>query len=178
MEVAALIVGLLAVLVGLPGAILAMVGLRDRRHAARMRAARGNSAHRIRCEHVFVTSQGSAYARFRRALGSGNPHLVRVAAIELGRVQLEDALAVCLVFLDAEPQAFRPAATRWHARFVLERRASPADAQLALAALHALADGDRVTAARTLAALCKTYQLPRAADAVTAWTAGSAAGDS
>lgn len=121
---------------------------------------------------MFVTSQGSPYARFRRALRAGNPHLVRAAATELGRVNLEDALAVCLVFLRAEPAAYAPAATRWHARFVLERRTSAADAQLAFAALHAMAHGDRGTAARTLAALCETYQLPRAAQALAAWTSG------
>jgi hypothetical protein len=35
-----------------------------------------------------------------------------------------------------------------------------------------MADGDRGTAARTLAALCETYELPRAAQALAAWTSG------
>ncbi|MDQ4125264.1 MAG: hypothetical protein M3134_06660 [Actinomycetota bacterium] len=115
------------------------------------------------CEHTFVTSQGSPYARFRRALGTGNPHVVRAAAAELGQVQLEDALAICIVFLKADPAAYPPAATRWHARFVLERRASPPDAHLALAALNAMVEGDRAAAAGTLLALCQSYRLPRAA---------------
>ena len=118
----------------------------------------------------YVTSQGSAYARFRRALDSGNPHLVRAAAVELEHVQLEDALAVCLVFLDREPEAFASAATRWHARFVLEHRTSPGDADLARAALHAMDGGDRATAARALAALCDTYRLPRAAAVLQRWS--------
>jgi hypothetical protein len=120
---------------------------------------------------VFVTSQGSAYARFRRAVGTGNPHLVRSAAAELPHVDLEDALAVCLVFLRAEPQAYLAAATRWHARFVLERRASPPDSHLALAALQAMERGDRAVASRALAALCDSYRLPRAAAALNALAA-------
>jgi hypothetical protein len=48
------------------------------------------------CEHVFVTSQGSAHARFRRALATGNPLLVRAAAAELGSISLADALSICL----------------------------------------------------------------------------------
>jgi hypothetical protein len=135
------------------------------RDRAPVRAAR-----RPRCEHAFVTSQGSAYSRFRRALATKNPHLVRAAAAELGQVQLEDALDVCLLFLTREPAAFAPAATRWHARFVLERRATPGDAELARAALHAMDSGDGATAARALAALCRTYRLPRAAEALAPWT--------
>jgi hypothetical protein len=93
-----------------------------------------------------------------------------VAAAELGHVQLEDALAVCLVFLDSEPESFPPAATRWHARFVLERRALPGDAELARAALHAMDGGDRATAAQALAALCETYGVPRAAAVLAGWS--------
>lgn len=88
---------------------------------------------------------------------------MRAAAAELGQVQLEDALAICIVFLKADPAAYPPAATRWHARFVLERRASPPDAHLALAALNAMVGGDRAAAAGTLLALCQSYRLPRAA---------------
>ena len=119
-----------------------------------------------------MTSQGSPYSRFQRALQTNNPLLVRSAAAELGKVQLEDALAVCLVFLASEPAAYAPAATRWHARFVLERRASAPDAQLALAALHAMEAGDRATAAQTLAGLCERYRLPRAAAALARLVSG------
>jgi hypothetical protein len=48
----------------------------------------------VACEHVFVTSQGSAHARFRRALATRNPLLVRVAAAELGSISLADALSI------------------------------------------------------------------------------------
>ena len=60
-----------------------------------------------------MTSEGSAYARFRRALESGTPLTVRTAAAELARIGLADALAICLLFLDREPELFPRAAARW-----------------------------------------------------------------
>lgn len=50
------------------------------------------------CEHTFVSSQGSPYARFKRALRTGNLALVRAAAGELPAVRLDDALLIaCLI---------------------------------------------------------------------------------
>jgi hypothetical protein len=69
-----------------------------------------------------MTSQGSAYARFRRALKTGNLTLIRNAAAELPRVDLGDALAVCVAIRRTEPERFERAALRWLARFCLERR--------------------------------------------------------
>src|SRR5215207_1602440 len=83
-------------------------------------------------EHVFVSAQGSAYARFRRALATGNLNMIRVAAAELPRVDLGDALAVCVAIRDSEPERFERAALRWLARFCVERpRATVADVRLA-----------------------------------------------
>ncbi len=47
-----------------------------------------------------VGEHGSPYPRFKRALATGNPTLVTAAALELERLSLADALAVCLVFRD------------------------------------------------------------------------------
>jgi hypothetical protein len=44
-----------------------------------------------------VTSQGSPYARFRRALLTKNPGIILPAAAELERVSLEDALKILVV---------------------------------------------------------------------------------
>ena len=44
-----------------------------------------------------MTSGGSPYARFKRALLPGNLALVRAAAAELPAVDLADALAICLL---------------------------------------------------------------------------------
>ena len=68
-----------------------------------------------------MSSQGSAYARFQRALKTGNLTLIRNAAGELPQIELADALAVCLAIRDAEPERFERAALRWLARFCLER---------------------------------------------------------
>ena len=68
-----------------------------------------------------MSSQGSAYARFQRALKTGNLTLIRNAAAELPQIELADALAVCLAIRDAEPERFERAALRWLARFCLER---------------------------------------------------------
>ena len=46
---------------------------------------------------------------------------MRAAAAELPAVGLEDALAICLVLLDADPGAYEPAAVRWIGRVLLER---------------------------------------------------------
>ena len=44
-----------------------------------------------------MTSDGNPYARFRRALETGNETLVITAARELPTVRLDDALRICLV---------------------------------------------------------------------------------
>lgn len=69
-----------------------------------------------------MTSDGSAYTRFRRALETGNEHLVIAAAHELPRVALDDALEICLVFRDGDPERYERAAVRWLGRFALEAR--------------------------------------------------------
>ena len=91
-------------------------------------------------EDAPVTSEGSPDTRFQRALSSGNVLLVTAAAAELGRrLALPDALAVTLVYLDADPARYPRAATRLHARYCLEVRAvDPAESLLVLAALRAL----------------------------------------
>ncbi|WP_372788704.1 hypothetical protein [Paraconexibacter sp.] len=68
-----------------------------------------------------MTSSGSAYARFRRALQTGNLTLVRTAAAELPAVSLDDALHVCVLLRDREPDRYERAAVRWIARFCVER---------------------------------------------------------
>lgn len=74
---------------------------------------------------------GSAYQRFQRALATGNLRLIRAAAAELPRVDLADALAVCIAIRAAEPQRFERAALRWLARYAVERATSVADVRTA-----------------------------------------------
>jgi hypothetical protein len=60
-----------------------------------------------------MTSQGSPYARFHRALRSGNLDQVRIAARELPQVGLDDALAVVLLISKQDGERYDRAATRW-----------------------------------------------------------------
>jgi hypothetical protein len=99
---------------------------------------------------VFVSSQGSAYARFRRALASGNLTIIRAAASELPSVDLGDALTVCMAIREAEPERFERAALRWLARFCVEHpSATVADVRLAAGALESMAS-DPTAALETL----------------------------
>jgi hypothetical protein len=68
-----------------------------------------------------VSSSGSAYQRFRRALATENLTLIRAAAAELPQVRLDDALEVCVLLRDREPDRYDRAAVRWIARFCVER---------------------------------------------------------
>ena len=74
---------------------------------------------------------GSPYPRFQRALATGNLNLIRVAAAELPRVDLGDALAVCMAIREAEPERFERAALRWLARYAVEKAGSVADVRAA-----------------------------------------------
>ncbi len=69
-----------------------------------------------------MTSDGNPYARFRRALQTGNEVLVTAAARELPTVALDDALRICLVLRGGDPQRYERAAVRWLGRFALEAR--------------------------------------------------------
>lgn len=74
---------------------------------------------------------GSSYPRFQRALATGNLQLIRAAAAELPRVDLGDALSVCVAIRDAEPERFERAALRWLARYAVEKAASVAEVRAA-----------------------------------------------
>jgi hypothetical protein len=86
-----------------------------------------------------VTSDGSAYVRFKRALEIGNELLVLVAARELPRIALDDALHICLLLRDGDPDRYQRAAVRWLGRFALEARDVTLE-DLRLEALDALSD--------------------------------------
>ncbi len=86
-----------------------------------------------------MTSDGSPYARFRRALETGNELLVLGAARELPQIALDDALRICLVLRDGDRGRYERAAVRWLGRFALEARAvTIGDLRAAAAALDSL----------------------------------------
>ena len=65
---------------------------------------------------VCVTRQGSAHARFRRALLTKNLTIIDAAAAELGRLDLDDALRVLVVMAEKRDPRFARAAARFAAR--------------------------------------------------------------
>ena len=96
--------------------------------------------------------------------------MIRAAVAELpGPVPLDDALEVCVAFLELEPQTFDAAAARWAARLVLERDLGIADAQLAFSAIAALSRGERRAGAEALICLCERYKLQRGERILTGW---------
>jgi hypothetical protein len=101
-----------------------------------------------------VTSDGSPYARFRRALDQGRLPLVYAAAAELPRVELDDALEVCVLMSREAHPAFERAAVRWVARLCLERRVGIHEARCALALFETL-PRDPHGAVRSLRALAR-----------------------
>ena len=99
-----------------------------------------------------MSIKGGSYARFRRALESGNLTAVRLAALELPYVDLADALSVCVLMSRQGDPKLERAAVRLLARLALERPGMTlAQLRDAAAALIELPDS---RAQARLAALC------------------------
>ena len=118
---------------------------------------------------VRVTAQGRPYARLQRALATGNPNIALAAAAELPRVDLADALALCLLLRD-DGERFERAIVRWHGRFCLEvPGVGASEAQLALAALRSTARPEYEAGARALITLLDHHGLVAAAEVAERW---------
>jgi hypothetical protein len=108
---------------------------------------------------MFVTSDGSPYSRFKRALANGNLLMIRAAAAELPRIGLRDALEICLVVRGQDGDRFERAAVRWLGRFALEARDVTIEAiQAAAAALDAMPQQPE-RSMETLAGLCVRHSV-------------------
>ena len=103
---------------------------------------------------MFVTSDGSPYSRFRRAIEREQLLPALDASRDLRHVSLEDALELCRLLALADDPMFPRAASRWLARFAGEARATLSQVQLAAAALTELwEDPSSRLAAETLRGL-------------------------
>lgn len=100
-----------------------------------------------------MTSEGSAYARFRRALDARDALGASAAVLELAHVGLADALELTLIFLDKHPVRYDRAAVRWHARLCSEAQLTLDEAAASLGLLAALRGQRAHAAARSLADL-------------------------
>jgi hypothetical protein len=91
-----------------------------------------------------MTSQGSAHARFTRAIASRNLFQAEAALRELRWVSLLDALDYLDLLAELRPAKLEQAALHWHGRLELEAGIlTLAESQLALAALASLCAGER-----------------------------------
>jgi hypothetical protein len=107
-----------------------------------------------------VTSRGSAYARFRRALDARNPRWASTAALELEHVGLTEAVELTLIYLDKEPARYERAVLRLHARMTADLRLGLEDSLAVLGLLAALRGRRAQEAAHALASflpLNRTY---------------------
>jgi hypothetical protein len=110
-----------------------------------------------------MTSDGSPYARFQRALRIGRLSMVRAAAAELPRIDLDDALSICLLISEQDTARFERAAVRWLARLSLEvPTIRIEDLRAGLLAFEALPENP-VGARTALAELCARHGLGRTA---------------
>ncbi len=117
-----------------------------------------------------MTSQGHALTRLHRAIERGTPTQIRAIVAELPRPPaLEDALAICLAFLDREPETYPRAAARWASRFAIERRLTLTDVQLTLAALAALPGDGARAGIEALIELTDRHGLRRVDELLSAW---------
>jgi hypothetical protein len=125
-----------------------------------------------------MSSQGSPYARFQRALRIGRLPLVRAAAAELPRIDLHDALAICLLIERQDGERYERAVVRWLARLAVEvPTVGIDDLREGLVAFEALPH-NAAAARESLAVLCDRHGLARAADRLRrARAAPPAAGD-
>jgi hypothetical protein len=105
--------------------------------------------------YVPVTSQGSPYTRFRRALARRHTLGALSAAAELPHVSRTDALELLLLLADDDnPKRFERAAVRWASRHMREvPDVDPAEAQAVLGLTLMLGGPRRVQASHALAQL-------------------------
>jgi hypothetical protein len=116
-----------------------------------------------------VTSQGSAFMRFRRALDHGNATEALSAAAELQFVGLADALELTLLLADADLDKYERAAVRWHVRFVYESKNVGIRESQAVLALLAAIPVNSLAAAALAELLGRRRGLERAAEALVRW---------
>jgi hypothetical protein len=82
-----------------------------------------------------MTSEGSPYGRFSRALQRRSLVEAEAAAHELGRLSLDDALQLVHLYAERGSPKYERAALRWLARYVTESRPALRDLALVVASL-------------------------------------------
>jgi hypothetical protein len=121
------------------------------------------------CEHPFVTTQGSAYMRFRRALDRQNVTEALSAASEVGFVGLAEALELTLLLADRAPEKYDRAAVRWHVRFVQDSKNVDLRESLAVLGLLSTIPTNRWAALALAELLSRRRGLERPCETLVAW---------
>jgi hypothetical protein len=116
-----------------------------------------------------MTSSGSAYGRFRRALDNGNLFAAGAAATELKHVGLAEALELTLLILPGSQRAFEPPRSDGTPRYCGDNKVSIEEATAVLGLL-AMLEGRRANAAaQALAGLLDSRTLLPAAEVLVRW---------
>ena len=95
-----------------------------------------------------MTSQGTAQGRFQRAISRRHLLAAETAAREKGGLSLADALLLCELLVNADPQRYERAASRWLVRFIDDRLPPLVEVALAASALAELRHGRRSAESR------------------------------
>ena len=117
-----------------------------------------------------MTTQGSAYMRFRRALDRENVTEALSAASVLGFVGLAEALELTLLLADKDPEKYDRAAVRWHVRFLQETKSVDLRESLAVLALLAAIPANRLAATALAELLSRRRSCERIAEALVRWS--------
>jgi ribosomal protein S7 len=100
-----------------------------------------------------LTAQGHPRAIFKRAIEHGNVLVAGMTARELGKVTLEDSLALTALVVQKDPGRRSRYAVRWLLRLLEEDENLTIEAALAASALAALGGRGHEEAFSTLSAL-------------------------
>ncbi len=108
-----------------------------------------------------MTSQGTAHARFQRAIKRGHLLAAETAARELGALSLSDALALVLLYEREGDPKFERAARRWIRRVQIDRSLRRHEIELLRAAMGALGSRFGRVALTALLQTCRELRLPQ-----------------
>jgi hypothetical protein len=111
-----------------------------------------------------LTAQGHSRSIFGRAIENGNLLVAEMTARELGRITLEEALALTVLVTQKDPGRRSRYAVRWLLRLLQEdENVTIEDAGLAASALAALGGRGHAEALATLSAMAERATRQRTA---------------
>jgi hypothetical protein len=106
-----------------------------------------------------MTSQGTAHARFQRAIRGG--HLLHAEiARKLGSLSLSDSLALVLLYQRSDDEKFERAARRWVRRAQVHKSLRHREVELLRGAMGALGTRFHALALEALLGTCQELRLP------------------